>query len=181
MKYLLIFLSLIAAVCAESIEITTQYQKAVLESTVVRTRLYTSRYCYDLYSSEGVFLAQGISRAFSCGLFCTRLMEFDVYDEMGGYVGYIGGECCTDELAKFVFMNVDGNEVGSVILRSDSKKVSFLILSPTNAIVATLDALLSENFSGWEFHVKQSVGIDARMLKIFSAFVSDFHSAFSSF
>lgn len=191
MKYLLAFFSLVTVTYAEPAWIMTKYsglcaysvdfnchQGEVLEGKIVRSGFFTPRYSYDLYSPEGVFLARAISRAFSCGFFCTSLMEFDIYDEMGDHVGYIGGQCCTTEPAKFVFMNESGIEVGSALLRSDSEKATFLILSPANTIVATLDGILSGNFSAWELHVKQSVGIDARTLKIFGAFVSDFHKSF---
>lgn len=179
MKCFLILFSLMTVACTELAGIVTECKGKVLESRVVRTGFYTPQYVYDLYSSEGVLLAQAVSRICSWGLFYTRFMEFDVYDEIGGCVGSIRGESCTDELAKFVFMNADAIEVGSALLRLDSEKVTFLILSPENAIVALFNGMLSENFSGWEFHIKQPVGIDARMLKIFGAFISDFHNTFT--
>lgn len=191
MKYLLILLSFATMVHAEPNWVMTKcsaplsyyvdfdfLQDDVPTAKVVRSGLFTPRYYYDLYSSEGEFLARGINRVFSLGLFIPSQLEFDIYDKTGAYVGYIGGKLWTKGKAKFGFENAAGLEMGSALLSSDSDQAVFSILSPTNAIVATLNGMLSGDLSKWEFNIKSPLDIDSRALKIFTAFISDFHNYF---
>ncbi len=191
MKYLLILFSFTTLVHAEPTWVMTKcsaplsydvdfdcIQDDVLTGKVVRSGLFTPRYYYDLYSPEGAFLARGINRVFSLGLFSTSQMEFDIYDETHAYIGYIGGKFWTSGAAKFGFRNSDGAEAGFALLSSDSDQATFSILSPTNKVVATLNGMLSGDLSKWELDVKKPLDIDSRTLKIFTAFISDFHSDF---
>ncbi len=190
MKYLLILLSFTGLVHAEPTWVMTKcsaplsycvefdcIQDAVLTAKVVRSGLFTPRYYYDLYSPEGTFLARGINRVFSLGLFIPSQMEFDIYDETNAYIGYIGGKFWTRGAA-FGFGNPHGTEVGSALLSSDSDQAIFSILSPTNKVMATLNGMLSGDLSNWELDVKKPLDIDSRVLKIFTAFISDFHKCF---
>ena len=191
MRYLLILLSFTTMVHAKPTWVMTKcstplsyyvdfdcVQEDVLTDKVVRSGLFTPRYYYDLYSHEGIFLARAISRAFSIGLFSPSQMEFDIYDEASTYVGYIGGKFWTSGKAKFGFANADGTKTGFALLSSDSDQAIFSILSPTNAVVATLNGVLSGDLSEWELDVKKPLDIDPRALKIFTAFISDFHDSF---
>lgn len=191
MKYLLILFSFTTLVYAQPTWVMTKcslplsyyvdfdcIQDDVLTAKVVRSGLFTPRYYYDLYSPEGTFLARGINRVFSLGLFFSNQMEFDIYDGANEYIGYIGGEFWTNGSAKFRFRNPHGKELGSALLSSDSDQVTFSILSSTNKVVATLNGLLSGDLSSWEFDEKKSLDIDSRVLKIFTAFISDFHASF---
>ncbi len=187
----MIFLSLITMVYAESTWVLTKnstplsysvefnyLERDALAAKVVRSGLFTPRYYYDLYSADGTFLARAINRVISLGLFDPSQMEFDIYDEMNRYVGYIGGKFWTNGEAKFIFSNAAGAETGSALLSSDSDQAIFTFLSPVNKIVATLKGALSGDLSTWELDVKQPIDIDARALKIFGAFISDFHDSF---
>jgi len=191
MKCTVIFFSLIALAHAESNWVMTKnstplsyyvefncLQEDALAGKVVRSGFLTPRYCYDLYSPEGTFLARAISRVLSLGVFCPNQMEFDIYDEMNGYVGYIGGKFWTKG-TKFIFTNAAGLETGSALLSSDADQAIFSFLSSNNSIVATLEGKLSGDLSTWELNdVKPPLGIDARALKLFGAFISDFHDSF---
>jgi len=191
MRYVMIFFSLITMVYAESTWVLTKnstplsyyvefnyLEREALVGKVERSGLFTPRYYYDLYSAEGTFLARAINRVLSLGLLDPSQMEFDIYDEMNDYVGYIGGKFWTNGQAKFIFCNAAGAETGSAFLSSDSDQAVFSFLSPANGIVATLKGALSGDLSTWVLDVKQPLDIDARSLKIFGAFISDFHDSF---
>jgi len=191
MKYLLILLSFVTVVHAEPNWVMTKcstplsyyvdfecFEDDVLTDKIVRSGLFTPRYYYDLHSPEGIFLARAVNRVLSLGLFFTSQMEFDIYDENYAYAGYIGGKFWTHGQAKFRFTNAEGVETGTALLRSDSDQAKFFILSPTNSVVATLTGTLSGDFSKWELEVQRPLGIDLRALKIFTAFISDFHDSF---
>lgn len=191
MKYLLILFSFITMLHAESnwvmVKCSTPLsyyvdfdcmQDDILTAKVVRSGLFTPRYYYDLYSSEGTFLARGINRVFSLGLIFPNQMEFDIYDDRGEYVGYIDGKFWTSGTAKFGFSNSHGMETGYALLSTDSDQAVFSVVSSTNKIVATLNGTLSGDLSKWELDVKKPLDIDQRALKIFTAFISDFHSSF---
>lgn len=149
-----------------------------LINRVTRSGLFTPRYYYDLYSADGAFLARAINRVFSFGLFFPGQMEFDVYDERDKYIGYIGGKLWTNGNAKFGFLNAKGIEMGLALLSSDSDQAIFSILSPHKTIVATLYGSLSGDLSSWNLDMKKSIAIDSRVLKIFAAFICDFHESF---
>lgn len=153
-------------------------QEEIVTDTVTRSGLFTPRYYYDLYGADGTFLARAKSRAFSLGLLATSQMEFDIYDGMGSYMGYIGGKLWTSGKAKFGFMDANGNTTGFALLNSDADAAKFSILSSDHAIVGTLNGALSGDLSQWEFNPKKSFDIDMRTIKLFTAFASDFHSFF---
>ncbi len=191
MKCILIFLSLATIVHSQQEWVITKYsaplsyyvhfdclQEDILTDKIVRSGLLTPRYYYDLYSSEGTFLARAVNRVLSLGLLFPSQMEFDIYDETNAYIGYIGGKFWTNGKAKFEFLNADGVETGFALLSSDSDQAIFSILSPTKTVVATLNGSLSGDLSKWELDVKKTVDIDSRSLKIFTAFISDFHDSF---
>lgn len=191
MKYILMLLSAAAIVHAEPEWTMTKHsvplsyyvdfdcvQGDVLKAKVVRSGLFTPTYYYDLYSPEGILLARAINRVFSLGLFFPSQLEFDIYDERSAYVGYIGGKIWTSGKAKFGFTNAHGAEVGFALLSSDSDQATFSILSPTSQVVGMLNGTLSGDLSKWELDVKKPLDIDPRAMKIFAAFVADFHESF---
>lgn len=190
MKYLLTLLSFVTMAYAETEWVMLRcstplsyyvnfdcIQNEALTAKVVRSGLCMPRYYYDLYSPEGTFLARAITRMVSLGLFYPSQMEFDIYDDANAYLGYIGGKFWTNG-AKFAFANADGVGTGVAFLSSDSGHATFSILSSTNKVVATLKGTLSGDLSEWELDVKKPLDIDSRVLKIFAAFISDFHDSF---
>ena|ERR1700722_15673026 len=191
MKYLLILFSLLYMVHAEPSWVMTKYstplsyhvdfnflEEDALTAKVVRSGLFTPRYYYDLYSPEGIFIARAINRVLSLGLFFPSQMEFDIYDETDAYVGYIGGNLWTKGKAKFRFTNAQKVGTGFALLSSDSDQAIFSILSPTSTVVATLNGMLSGDLSKWTLDIQDPFDIDPRALKIFTAFISDFHESF---
>jgi hypothetical protein len=191
MKYLLIFLSFITTIhadptwtmikCNAPLSYSVDFdclEGDVSTDKIVRSGLFTPRYYYELYSSEGTFSARAVNRVLSFGLLAPSQMEFDIYDETDAFIGYIGGKFWTNGKAKFEFTDANGLNVGSALLSSDSDQAIFSILSPNNKILATLKGTLSGDLSKWEFEVNQPLDIDPRTLKIFTAFVSDFHVSF---
>jgi len=191
MKTLLLFLSLFTMIHAEPAWVMIKYNVPLsyyadfhcqegnaMGAKVVRSGLFTPRYYYDLYSADGRFVSRAINRVLSLGLISPSQMEFDIYDENGRYVGYIGGKFWTSGKAKFGFTNAAGIETGTALLSSDSDQAIFSILSPAKIIVATLNGTLSGDLSKWELNVQKSLDIDPRTLTIFTAFISDFHDSF---
>lgn len=92
--------------------------------------------------------------------------------------GYIGGQFWTNGKSKFRLANADGVGLGFAFLSSDSDQATFSVISPTKQIVAILKGMLFGDLSKWELDLKQHVDIDQRVLKIFTAFISDFYPAF---
>ena len=191
MKYVTTFLSFIAMVHAEPTWFMTKHstplsyhvefnclQGDAPGGKVIRSGLFTPCYYYDLYSPDGTFVARAINRVLSLGLFFPDQMEFDIYDETNGYIGYIGGKFWTHG-PKFIFTNAAGDETGFALLSLDSDQAIFSFLSPTNKIVAILKGVLSGDLSSWELEIKRPFDIDPRAMKIFGAFISDFHDSFT--
>ncbi|MBM3198612.1 MAG: hypothetical protein FJZ58_05090 [Chlamydiae bacterium] len=191
MKYFLMFFACITTLSAEPdwvmIKCSTPLSYQVrfdclkedeLTDTVIRTGLFTPRYYYDLYSADGMFLARAVNRVLSLGMLSSSQIEFDVYDEEDSYIGYIGGHLWTMGRAKFEFTNAKGEQTGFALLNSDSLQATFSILSPSNMVLAMLNGTLSGDLSKWELEEKKSLTIDSRILKIFTAFISDFHHHF---
>ncbi len=191
MKTLMLFLSWLSLAHAEPMWVMTKnssplsyyvefncFKDNTPNGSVIRSGLFTPRYYYDLYSPEKAFMVRAINRVISLGFFAPNQMEFDIYDEMNGYVGYIGGKFWTNGPAKFIFTNAAGVETGSALLGSDSDRAIFTLLSPTNTMVGKLKGDLSGDWSSWKLDLQQPLEIDPRALKIFTAFISDFHDSF---
>lgn len=149
-----------------------------LVGKVIRSGLFTPRYYYDLYSDQGEFLARGINRVFSLGLISPSQMEFDIYDSEKNRLGYVGGKFWTSGLAKFAFKNPEGDQIGFAFLSSDASQATFSILSDRHVVVASLNGERSGDLSQWELVSQEPLEIDSRIVKIFTAFISDFHEAF---
>ena len=191
MKRLLFLLSLMTTAYASPNWVMVKYstplayevnfdclEEDVLISKVVRKGLFTPRYYYDLYSREGAFVARAINRVLSLGMFFPSQMEFDLYDDREAYIGSIIGKLWTSGEAKFVFAKAEGEEKGFALLSSDSDQAVFSLLSPKSPNTATLTGALSGDLSRWQLEMKNPVDIDGRALKIFAAFISDFHASF---
>lgn len=146
---------------------------------VVRTGLLCPRYYYDVYDNDGVYQARGITRFLSLGIFYENLMDIDVYAANNSYIGSIEGKFITRSRAKFAFYNADSREIASAYL--DAKTSDFLIISSQNEL--NVLAKLKGNTCGevgildLEFSSGKS-NIDENMLKIFAAFISDYHESF---
>jgi hypothetical protein len=150
----------------------------ILESKIIRTGLFCPRYFYELQDAHGNFQAQGITRFFSLGFLFAWGMEIDVHDQ-DGVIGKIEGQMFTKSRAKFVFYNAGGQETTVAYLNTE--KPEFVIASAQNEaeILANLKGKTYGDLCVWEIEpVQPELRLDPRLLKIFSAFASDYHSSF---
>ncbi len=151
----------------------------VTEAKVIRKGRFCPRYYYDLYDATGEkFLARGITRAFSLGFIFPWGMEIDVYD--GNIViGKIEGKLFTKARAKFIFY--DGNKMQTAIAYLNTEASDFVIVTPQNegVVIADLAGKAYGDVSVWQMSFGDvRLQVDPRMLQIFAAFVSDYHSEF---
>ena len=146
---------------------------------IIREGLLTPRYSYDLYDSQNTFQARGITRAFSLGSLCIWGTEIDLYDQTESLIGSIEGQFFTNSRAKFVFYDADRNIQGYAYL--NNKTADFFLVSGEDQSVV-LGSLIGEAFgdvSSFTFSPSEELSLlDERLLKIFTAFASDFHSNF---
>ena len=124
------------------------------------------------------FQARGITRAFSWGFFFPWGMDIDVYDDYDRKIGKIEGKLFTKARAKFKFLDVLGHETAIAFLNTEAS--DFAIVSPqSEMILADLKGKAYGDLSVWEMNFIQSLpNVDSRLLKIFAAFVADYHSEF---
>lgn len=149
----------------------------VVEAKVIRTGAFCPRYYYDLYNPNNEHLARGITRFLSWGFLFPSQIEIDVWDE-NRYIGKIDGQFWTKARAKFVFTDAIGTETISAFVNSEA--ADFVIVSAKEEAVKLAD------FSGksygdvsvWEMNFTKQLKVDPRLLKIFAAFVSDYHNSF---
>ncbi len=146
---------------------------------VVRTGLLCPRYYYDLYSVQDNFEARGITRFFSLGFLFSWGVEIDIYDASSRYLGLIQGQTLTKARAKFMFYGPMGETRGIAYLNSE--KANLLIVSPLDesVVLAELTGDAYGDVSSWAVKLNHRLlEVDSRLLKIFSAFVADYHSSF---
>lgn len=151
----------------------------VSQGKAFRTGLFCPRYFYDLYDCRNNFEARGITRAISWGMLASWGMEIDVYDAASAYVGLIQGQFLTKSRAKFIFYTARGEMAGAAYL--DTNSSDFIIVSPVDEslIMAKLKGKTFGDLTSWEMKAADiPLTIDERLLKIFSAFVSDYHDYF---
>ena len=144
---------------------------------VVRNGILCPRYYYDVFDNKNNFLARGITRFFSFGLFSQNLMDIDIYSENDSYIGCIEGKYITRSRSKFVFYNDQGYESAAAYL--DAKTADFLIVSSQGVVIAKIkgNTCGEVGILDMEYYPTKS-SIDENMLKIFGAFVSDYHESF---
>lgn len=145
---------------------------------VVRSGLFTPRYYYDLYDTNGTFLVRGITRAFSLGMVFAWGMEIDLYDN-NEWIGMIEGRMWTKSRAKFSFYDAMSQLTASAHLNDESS--NFLIVSEQDQaqILAELKGKSYGDASMWEMKfLKPSATVDERALQIFASFVADFQNNF---
>lgn len=150
----------------------------ILEGKVIRTGRFCPRYFYDLYDPREVLEARGITRVFSLGFLFSWGMEIDVYD--GDFmIGKLEGKLFTKARAKFVFYDAYGSATAIAYLNTEHAE--FVIVSAQNEamVLSELKGKAYGDVSVWEMNFIESFPtIDPRMLKIFAAFVADYHSEF---
>ena len=146
---------------------------------VQRKGLFTPRYSYAIYDAEGNLVAYSLTRFLSPGFFFVGLTDIDVWDADNQYIGGIFGKFWTTSRAKFDFYAGKENHIASAHLHSET--TDFVIaanygkkgMRPIGKISAEGYGDMSEI----EVSLKQKFQ-DDRLLKIFAAFVSDYHDYF---
>ncbi|NGX56738.1 MAG: hypothetical protein K1060chlam5_00984 [Candidatus Anoxychlamydiales bacterium] len=153
-------------------------EKDKKKAKIIREGLATPRYYYDLYDENSNHIARGVTRFFSLGLLNPYLMDIDVYNS-NLYLGNISGKIIKRSRAKFMFY--DENGINTAIAYLDAKKPDFIIVSAKNEteIIAKLIGSVYGDVCvvNIEF-VKNNSDLDPKLLKIFTAFVSDFYEKF---
>jgi len=154
-------------------------QADVNNGKVIRTGLLCPRYFYDVYDANDAFQARGITRFISLGFFSPDLIDIDVYDTSDVFIGSIVGKIIRRSRAKFIFYDTIGNT--SAIAYLDAKTSDFLLVSPQDEM--NVFAKVKGNTYGdvgiveMEF-ISRNSNVDEKMLKIFGAFISDYHESF---
>lgn len=147
-------------------------------SKVIRTGLFCPRYYYDLFDANEGFQARGITRAFSWGFLFPWAIEIDVWDG-DFYLGKIEGKFFTKARAKFGFHDSLGNETTVAYLNTETSDFVIVSTQDEGRVLADLKGKAYGDVSIWEMNFMGSLPqIDPRVLKIFSAFVADYHSEF---
>jgi hypothetical protein len=148
-----------------------------VEAKVIRTGRFCPRYFYDLYDSLEGFQARGITRAFSWGFLFPWGIEIDVYDGYGYMIGKIEGKLFTKARARFGFFGIKSNELAVAYLNTET--ADFAIVSQQDEVLADLRGEEFGDVSVWKMNfIKPCFKVDPRVLKIFAAFVADYHSEF---
>jgi len=151
----------------------------IKDSVVIRTGLLCPRYFYELYDLENNFQARGITRFFSLGFLSPEFIDIDVYDDNQNCIGLIQGKIFTKSRAKFVFYDYKQEEIAVACLEAET--FDFLIVSAKDG--TKILAKLTGNTFGevgiinMEL-VSKNMNLDERLLKIFGAYVSDWHEEF---
>ncbi|PCI93831.1 hypothetical protein COB11_04685 [Candidatus Aerophobetes bacterium] len=146
----------------------------------VKKSFFRMRTNYDLSDING-WQATGIVRVMSLGLLFTWAKEIDMYDTTGQYIGMIDGQAMTTAAARYSIYDGSNNLVGIAFL--DQNCSGFTITHPKSE--AYTIARLKRNFvqdtvDGWDIIVYEKDLIDARIIRIFAAFVCDYQNTFKT-
>ncbi|MBN2478974.1 MAG: hypothetical protein JXA94_01975 [Parachlamydiales bacterium] len=150
----------------------------VSDGKVIRTGFMCPRYYYDVYDDVGYFKARGITRFFSVGFIAPSAMDIDVYDG-DNYLGLIQGKVFTRTI-KFTFFNQLDQLVATAFL--DARSADILIVENNN-VEKIIAKISGESFGDYGFlkvaFEALNENIDERILKVFGAFISDYHQRFT--
>lgn len=145
---------------------------------VVRSGVLCPRYNYDLFDANDQFQARGITRFFSLGFIYSWGMEIDVYDDTT-YLGLIEGKVITKARAKFNIYSGSNRHIASAYLNTETAEFIICSGADESQVIAELQGKAFGDVSSWEMKFKDTdIEIDERLLKIFAAFVADYHSHF---
>lgn len=142
--------------------------RVIKESLRIRTM-------YDLYDKEGEYEAEAICRALSLGSLYTWAREIDIYDPAGNSIGFIEGKFFTTAQAKFNIYDGEDRLVANVYLDFVSK--SFTLVEPSKN-AKPLGQIKRTASGDWGVVLNDETALDARLVKIFSAFVVDHENSF---
>ncbi|MDN3507866.1 MAG: hypothetical protein P0S94_02970, partial [Simkaniaceae bacterium] len=136
------------------------------------------RYSYTLYDNQGELVAHSLTQFLSSGFLFHSLTDIDVWDANNQYIGTISGKFWTNSRAKFDFFNSKGAHFGAAHLNTET--TNFIIAANTGKGMKPIGGLEAEGYgdmSAITVKLKRNFQ-DDRMLKIFAAFISDYHDYF---
>jgi len=146
---------------------------------IIRTGFMCPRYYYDLYDQNGSFSVRGITRALSIGLIFPRVTDIDVYDSRNNFIGMLQGKVLKRSRAKFNFY--DESQRPTAIAYINGETTDIVIVSSENP------TKIFAKFTGQTFgevgalnidFISHDCPVDDRIMKVFSAFISDFYETF---
>jgi len=154
----------------------TLVQKDQSKNTIIRTGLLTPRYFYDLLDADGGWEVRGITQFLSWGMLSRNLMDIYLYDQKG-FIGSIQGKFFTNARSKFIIFDEHNQMIANAYVNSES--ADFVVLNEDESkILAKLEGGSFGDVSLLDVKFQNELKFDARILKIFTAFVSDYHDYF---
>ena len=142
---------------------------------IVRTGFMCPRYYYEIYDEMGMFQARGVTRFFSLGFFSPALADIDIYDANENYLGLIQGKLLSRSRVKFIFYDQGYNELFEAFFDKDSSDI--VIYSHKTNLLADIKGITYGEVGVLNVDLINDQ-IDERLIKIFSAFVSDYFEVF---
>jgi hypothetical protein len=130
---------------------------------------------YKYYNAEGGYRGQGITRLASLGPLYKWGADIDIYDEHGKKAGVIYGKLWSTAKAKFEMYNERHDLVAIAYYGYNREGFSLMKSGKIESLIGYMKAAPNTNI---EVVIYDREGIDERIIKIFSAFVSDFQKSF---
>lgn len=138
----------------------------------VVSNFFHVRTTYDLYDTNGHYEGQGICRMLSLGALFSWARDIDLYDKSGFCIGMIQGSVWTASKAKFNLYDAQGVLIASAYQNNNASSFNLLDASPLKRLVGVVKR--NATADEWEVTLYQNDMVDHRILKIFSAFISDY-------
>lgn len=145
------------------------------EGRVTKNAISVRNY-YKYYNDEGGYRGQGITRLISLGSLYKWAADIDIYDDKGKKIGVIYGKVWSTAKAKFEIYNENSDFVAVAYYGYNREGFSLMKPGKVERLIGYLKkAPLSDNL---EVTLYDRESVDERLLKIFSAFVSDYQKSF---
>jgi len=152
--------------------------------TVVKSKLRwlkPLRDSYDVYDKDGEWIATGISRIVSLGLFGAWGAKFDVYDAENNVFGMINGQVVTSESAKYSIYDKNGTRVGIAYMELENAGIAIVHPEKENHIIARLTRnFVRDQVDHWDVAVYDTDAIDPAIIKVFAGFAVDYQDYFKA-
>jgi len=147
------------------------------EGRVIKNAI-SVRSIYDLHDEEGVYEGQGICRLFSLGLLFSWARDIDIYDAEGESIGLICGRVWSGSKAKFEIYDVDENLVAIAYYNRNRSGFSLMKNGKVESLAGYLKRNPAFQSTDWDLMLYDNSLMDRRILKIFSAFISDYQDTY---
>lgn len=131
------------------------------------------RRIYNLCDEQGP-VASGTARLLSMGALFTSMKQIDVTDQYNQSIGFIQGHFWTSAQGKFAFFDAQNRHFATAYVDWSGSSVSVVdSMNERKPIAVFRRSFVPHGDYYWEVKVINEEAIDARMLQIFSAFVTD--------